>query len=103
MLVSCAHVVDPKPAKLVEPPTKYCRIRLVAKAVQLDGEWMKPAQAVAVCKSRARAIVELTETADLMMWERMRPELEAAHVVIVIREARTRDASTGASFKLGSC
>jgi hypothetical protein len=28
---------------------------------------------------------------------------DAAHVVIVIRDARTRDASIGASFKLDSC
>lgn len=52
---------------------------------------MKRAHAVAICKQRGTALVELAANADKREWSKLRAELEAASVPIHERGERDRN------------
>ena len=67
-----------------------CSIRLTVKGITVDGDPMERARVVAVCKQRSAALVEISDEAR-EDWPRLRADLEAAGVRILIRGSRGHD------------
>jgi hypothetical protein len=58
------------------------------RGITVDGDAMKREQAVAVCKKRATALVELVDGVNESEWKKLRAALVAAGVAIMMRGTR---------------
>jgi hypothetical protein len=79
----------------IAPPTavaaatpERCAIRLTARGIFVDGDPMQRAQAIARCKQRTGALVELAADADAAAWTELRAALVAAGVEVLMRGER---------------
>lgn len=79
------------------PPTKAasneqkparCSIRVTERGILVDGDPMTREQAVALCKQRSTALVELADGAKEAEWSELRALLVAAGVTILMRGVR---------------
>ncbi len=88
--------IPPRPTEIAETkpaavqPRESCSIRITVEGILVDGEWMKPEHAVAICKSSGHAVVEVDDTAS--GWEKLKDDLVAAGVSITLASERGRDA-----------
>lgn len=68
-----------------------CSIRLTSKGITVDGDPADRDQAVALCKPRTEALVELGDDASDGQWQALRTALADAGVKILIRGPRGFD------------
>ncbi len=76
---------------VAEDQPERCAIRLTARGITVDGEPMPRTRAVALCKQRSAALVEIADGANERDWLRLRGDLDAAGVRILLRGSRGHD------------
>jgi hypothetical protein len=83
-----AHV----PRVISKPPAR-CSIRIVRSVITVDGDPMKLAHAVSVCKQSGVALLEVVDAASEAEALRLEVQLHYAGVTIMTRSPRRYEAS----------
>jgi hypothetical protein len=82
------HQPHTPPAERVPITPERCSIRVTARGITVDGDAMERKHAVALCKQRVAALVELGDGANESEWQELRTALVAAGVTIMMRGTR---------------
>jgi hypothetical protein len=77
-----------KPFAIAGPKPERCAIRIAGTTIFVDGDPMKRQQAVASCMGRKAAMIELAEDASEAEWRRLRADLVAVGIPIMLRGKR---------------
>jgi len=73
-------VTNTKPAR--------CSIRVTERAIYVDGDRVPRGRALAICRQRSTALVEIVDEVMSREWDELRAALVGAGVTIMIRGAR---------------
>ena len=80
-----------RPLSVVSGKPERCSVRVTDRGITVDGDAMGRGPAVAVCKQRSAALVELADGANEAEWKQLRAALVAAGVKILMRGAPAGD------------
>jgi len=87
----------PPPEPAPEPPLpvtttpERCSIRVSDRGITVDGDAMARTSAVARCKRRSAALVELADGANQAEWDQLHAALVSAGITILMRGAPGND------------
>jgi hypothetical protein len=82
------------PLPVVTGTPERCSIRVSDRGITVDGDPMPRASAVALCKRRSSALVDVADDANRAEWTQLRAALVSAGVTILMRGAPANDVCT---------